>query len=98
MAQDITIKLAGKPYPLTADIPEQEQLIRRSADEINRRIADYQSKNPEGYIVDFMSFAALNLCMSYIALSDKITSLYGEEAKLVKELDGYLKNIDKNSR
>jgi hypothetical protein len=45
-----------------------------------------------------MSFAALNLCMSYIALSDKINSLYGEEAKLVKELDGYLKNIDKNSR
>jgi hypothetical protein len=36
--------------------------------------------------------------MSYIALSDKINSLYGEEAKLVKELDGYLKNIDKNSR
>ena len=35
MAQDITIKLAGKPYPLTADNPEQEQLIRRSADEIN---------------------------------------------------------------
>ena len=98
MAQNITIKLAGKPYPLTADNPEQEQLIRRSADEINRRIADYQSKNPEGYIVDFMSFAALNLCMSYIALSDKINSLYGEEAKLVKELDGYLKNIDKNSR
>ena len=98
MAQDITIKLADKSYPFTAVSPEQEQLIRRSADEINRRIADYQSKNPEGYIVDFMSFAALNLCMSYIALSDKINSLYGEEAKLVKELDGYLKNIDKNSR
>ena len=98
MAQDITIKLAGKPYPLTADNPEQEQLIRRSADEINRRIADYQSKNPEGYIVDFMSFAALNLCMSLISLSEHMNARNAEEMMLVKELDGYLKNIDKNSR
>ena len=98
MAQDITIKLAGKPYPLTADNPEQEQLIRRSADEINRRIADYQSKNPEGYMVDFMSFAALNLCMSLITLADQMNTRNSEEMMLVKELDGYLKNIDKNSR
>ena len=98
MAQDITIKLAGKPYPLTAASPEQEQLIRRAADEINKRIADYQSKNPDGFIVDFMSFAALNLCMSLLTMADQMNALKAEEAMLVKELDGYLKNIDKNSR
>ena len=98
MAQDITIKLADKSYPFTAVSPEQEQLIRRAAAEVNRRIREYQSKNPEGYMVDFMSFAALNLCMSLITLADQMNTRNAEEMMLVKELDGYLKNIDKNSR
>jgi cell division protein ZapA (FtsZ GTPase activity inhibitor) len=98
MAQDITIKLADKSYPFTAASPEQEQLIRRAAAEVNRRIKEYQSKNPEGYMVDFMSFAALNLCMSLITLADQMNNWNAEEMMLVKELDGYLKNIDKNSR
>ncbi|MEE0236025.1 MAG: cell division protein ZapA [Bacteroidales bacterium] len=98
MAQDITIKLADKSYPFTAVSPEQEQLIRRAAAEVNRRIREYQSKNPEGYMVDFMSFAALNLCMSLITLADQMNTRNSEEMMLVKELDGYLKNIDKNSR
>ena len=98
MAQDITIKLADKSYPFTASSPEQEQLIRRAASEVNRRVRDYQSKNPEGHMVDFMSFAALNLCMSLISLSEQMNALNAEEANLAKELDGYLKNIDKNSR
>jgi cell division protein ZapA (FtsZ GTPase activity inhibitor) len=98
MAQDITIKLADKSYPFTAASPEQEQLIRRAAAEVNRRIRDYQSKNPEGHMVDFMSFAALNLCMSLISLSEHMNARNAEEMMLVKELDGYLKNIDKNSR
>jgi cell division protein ZapA (FtsZ GTPase activity inhibitor) len=98
MAQDITIKLADKTYPFTAASPEQEQLIRRAAAEVNRRVRDYQSRNPEGHMVDFMSFAALNLCISLISMSEQMNNWNAEEAMLVKELDGYLKNIDKNSR
>ena len=95
MAQNITIKLGERPYSLIATSPEQEQLIRRAAAEVNRRIREYQSKNPEGYMVDFMSFAALNLCMSLITLADQMNTRNSEEMMLVKELDGYLKNIDK---
>ena len=98
MAQDITIKLANKPYPLTASTPEQEQLIRRAADEVNRRVLEYQAKTPEGQMLDFMSFAALNICMSYITLCEQLNGMNAEEKKMVKELEGYLKDIEKNSR
>lgn len=98
MAQDITIKLAEKPYPLTASSPEQERLIRRAADEVNRRIREYQAQTPGGQMLDFMSFAALNICMSYISLAERISAMNSEELMLVKELEGYLKDIDKNSR
>lgn len=98
MAQDITIKLAGKPYPLTTSSPEQERLIRRAADEVNRRIREYQAQTPEGHMLDFMSFAALNICISYISMCEQMNVRNAEEMMLVKELEGYLKDIDKNSR
>ena len=49
-------------------------------------------------MLDFMSFAALNICMSYITLCEKLSGMNAEEKKLVKELEGYLKDIEKNSR
>ena len=47
MAQNITIKLGDRPYSLIATSPEQEQLIRKAADEVNRRIKVYQDRTPE---------------------------------------------------
>lgn len=98
MAQNITIKIADKPYPVTASSPAQEQLIRKAAAEVNRRIKDYQDRTPEGHMQDFMSFAALNICMSYIALTEEVNAMAAEEKKLARELEGYLNEIDKNSR
>ncbi len=98
MAQNISIKIADRPYSLKAASPEQEELIRKAADELNRKVRAYQDKLPGKSTVELLSFAALNVCMSNISLKDQLDKLSREEEGLAKELEGYLDNIDKNSR
>ena len=98
MAQSITIKIADRPYSLKVTSPEQEELIRKAADEVNRKISAYQDRMPGKGMVELLSFAALNVCMANLSLQDQMKELAREEKSLADELEGYLENIDKNSR
>ena len=46
MEQKITIRIAGKDFVLKASSPEEEELIRLAAIDINKRLAAYQSAFP----------------------------------------------------
>ncbi|MBQ8499789.1 MAG: cell division protein ZapA [Bacteroidales bacterium] len=98
MAQSITIKIAEHTYSLKVSSPEQEEVIRKAADDINRKIALYQEKFPTKSMVDVLSFMALNVCIANITLQKQMKEMQGAEEALAKELEGYLDNIDKNSR
>ena len=98
MAQSITIKIADRPYSLKVTSPEQEELIRKAADEVNRKISAYQDRMPGKGLVELLSFAALNVCMANLSLQDQLKEIAREEKSLADELEGYLENIDKNSR
>ena len=98
MAQSISIKIADRPYSLKVTSPEQEELIRKAADEVNRKISAYQDRMPGKGMVELLSFAALNVCMANLSLQDQLKELAREEKSLAAELEGYLENIDKNSR
>ena len=98
MAQSITIKIADRPYSLKVTSPEQEELIRKAADEVNRKISAYQDRMPGKGMVELLSFAALNVCMTNLSLQDQLKEIAREEKSLADELEGYLENIDKNSR
>ncbi len=98
MAQNISIKIADRPYSLKVTTPEQEALIRKAADELNRKIRAYQDKLPGKGAVELLSFAALNVCMTNISLKEQMNECVKEGEALEKELEGYLEKIDKNSR
>ncbi len=98
MAQSITIKIADRPYSLKVTSPEQEELIRKAADEVNRKLSAYQDRMPGKGMVELLSFAALNVCMANLSLQDQLKEIAREEKSLADELEGYLENIDKNSR
>ncbi len=98
MAQNITIKIADRPYSLKVTSPEQEEVIRKAADELNRKIRAYQDKLPGKGTVELLSFAALNVCMANIGLKNQLNEQAEEEMALAGELEGYLGKIDKNSR
>ena len=95
MEQSITIKIAGKDYPLKANSPEMEQLMRLAAESINQKLAAYDAKFPDKTLVDKLSFVALNETVSRMSYQKRLSSA-GEEAKaLLSRTDAYLKSIDK---
>ena len=98
MAQSINIKIAGRPYNLSATSPEHEEIIRKAADDVNKKIAQYQEKFPNKGMTEIMSFMALNVCMSNILLQRQVNTLKEGEELLAKDLERYLENIDKSSR
>ena len=95
MAQSINIKIAGRPYNLSAATPEHEEVIRKAAEDVNRKIAQYQEKFPKTGMSDIMSFMALNVCMNNIVLQKQISQMNAETETLAGELESYLENIDK---
>ena len=98
MAQSITIKIAGRPYSLTAMSAEHEEVIRKAAEDINKMVAKYQDRFPGKGMIEILSFVALNTCMSNITLNKQMKEMTDAEEMLAKELEGYLENTDKNSR
>ncbi len=98
MAQNITIKIADRPYSLKANSPEHEEQIRKAAEELNRKVRAYQDRLQGKSTVELLSFAALNVCIANITLTNQLNGMVQEGKELEKELEGYLENIDKNSR
>ena len=98
MEQSIKIQIAGYTFPLKVTSAEQEENIRKSAQEINRQIAAYQNRYQNKSLVEILSIIALNRAIVVTSLKKHAESIVNAEECLLKELDGYLDNIDKNSR
>ena len=98
MEQSIKIKIAEYEYPLKVTSSQQEEDIRKAAQEINRQIQAYQSRYTDKTLVEVLSIMALNVCVNNISLNRQVKGMKDAEESLARELDGYLDNIDKNSR
>lgn len=98
MEQSIKIQISGYTYPLKVNSPEQEEYIRKAAKEINRQIEAYQSKLPNKSLVEILSIMSLNVCVTNLSLSKQLKEMKEAEESLAKEIEGYLENIDKDSR
>ena len=82
MEQSITLKIAGKDYPLKATSPEMEQLMRLAAETINQKLAVYDAKFPDKTLVDKLSFVALNETVSRMSYQKRLSSV-NEEAERI---------------
>lgn len=95
MSQNITIKIAGTDYPLVANSPEMEQLMRLSAEEIGRMLAKYDEKFPDKSLVDKLAFVALNQTVGKIAAQRKVIAVGEEVEALQAETQAYLEGHSK---
>lgn len=93
MEQRITIRIADKDYTLKAATPEQEELIRKAADSVNKKINAYGGKFASRPLSDLVAFVALNESITSLALQKKLDSISAEAASLKDATDSYLKNI-----
>ena len=98
MEQSIKIKIADREYPLKVSSPEKEEVIRKAAADLNKKINLYQDKYPTKGMIEILSFVALNVSMTNVVLQKQIDTFNESEGLLAQELQNYLKNIDKNSR
>lgn len=90
MEQKITIKIAGKDFVLKASGPENEELIRLAAIQINKRLQAYQAAFPGKALSDVLSFVALNEAISAITLQRRVDAGERAEKDLVEMMTGYL--------
>ena len=95
MDQSITLKIAGKDYPLKAASPEMEQVMRIAAEAINKRLAQYDAKFPDKDVLDKLVFVTLNETISRIATQRKLAAREDGEKKLLDEMTSYLDSIEK---
>ena len=98
MEQSIKIKIADREYPPKVSSPEKEEVIRKAAADLNRKITLYQEKYPNKGMIEILSFVALNVSMTNVVVQKQIDAMKDSEESLAKELQGYLDNMDKNSR
>ena len=98
MEQSIKIKIADREYPLKVSSPEKEEVIRKAAADLNKKITLYQEKYPNKGMIEILSFVALNVSMTNVVVQKQIETMKESEESLAKELERYLDNIDKSSR
>jgi cell division protein ZapA (FtsZ GTPase activity inhibitor) len=98
MAQSINVTIAERTFPLKVNSPEHEELIRKAAAEINRKVKFYLDKFPSKSPHEVMALVALNTGIALEGIKKDMESILGDEERLLHELDGYLENIDKYSR
>lgn len=94
MAQSITVTIVDRPYPLQVKSPEHEEMIRKAASDINRRVKFYLEKYPNKGTMEVLSLVALNVGIVNCGLQKQLDMTIAEEENLLKELESYLDNID----
>lgn len=93
--QSITLRIAGKEYPLKATSPEMEQVMRIAAETINQKLAAYNAKFPDKDLQDKLAFVTLNETIARLTAQKKYSALEAAMAALDADEIAYLENTEK---
>lgn len=95
--QNITIEIAGAKYNLTASTPEMERCMRLAAQEINKRLSEYNAKymgNSSITLQDKLALVSLTLGVAMFSTQAKIQRTNSQLDTLHKDLEDYLSKTD----
>ena len=95
MAQDITLKVAGKPYRLSAASPEMEQLMRLAAADVSEMVTKFDARFPDSSPEDKLVFVAIQEAAGKLAAQKKMSRLVAEVEELQGDVTSYLEGITK---
>ena len=95
MAQDITLKVAGKPYRLSATSPEMEQLMRLAAAEVSEMVTKFDARFPDSSPEDKLVFVAIQEAAGKLSAQKKMSRLVEEVEALQGDVASYLEGITK---
>jgi hypothetical protein len=95
MAQDITLKVAGKPFRLTASSPEMEQLMRLAAADVSAMMTKFDARFPDSSPEDKLVFVAVQEAAGKLSAQKKMSRLVEEVEALQGDVAAYLEGMEK---
>ena len=95
MAQDITLKVAGKPYRLSAATPEMEQLMRLAAADVTDLMTKFDARFPDSSPEDKLVFVAIQEAAGKLSAQKKMSRLVEEVQTLESDVAAYLDGMKK---
>ena len=95
MAQDITLKVAGKPYRLSAATPEMEQLMRAAAADVSAMVTKFDARFPDSSPEDKLVFVAIQEAAGKLSAQKKMSLLVEEVEALQGDVASYLDGVTK---
>ena len=98
MAQNITLKLAGREYRMAADSQQMESMMRIAAETINEQLKDLDAKFTKKTLEEKLAIVALNETVKKLRFQNQFEEIEKEVKLTAGQIDNYLENIDKNGR
>ena len=95
MAQDITLKVAGKSYSLSAASPEMEQLMRLAAQDVSAMMTKFDARFPDSSPEDKLVFVAIQDAAGKLSAQKKMSRLVEEVQTLESDVAAYLEGMKK---
>lgn len=73
--QAITVRIAGKSYPMTVETPQEEETIRKAERQIRERLKMYEDKYAVTDIRDLLSMCVLQFATEAMEFEEKAGSV-----------------------
>lgn len=86
----IKVNIANRPYRLKIKTEEEEELVRKSAEQLEALINDYSSKYHYNDYQDLLAMIALQLANNSITLKNNIDYRDNEMSDQLEEIDQFL--------
>lgn len=93
MERKITIKISGHEYSLKVDSQEREEIIRKAASTICKKIESVSEIYPDKDAIDIIRLVALNESMNHHACKRELENLKKEVQSLEIQTSAYLDKI-----
>ena len=95
MAQDITLKVAGKSYSLSAASSEMEQLMRLAAQDVSAMMTKFDARFPDSSPEDKLVFVAIQEAAGKLSAQKKMSRIVEEVEALQGDVAAYLEGMRK---
>ena len=93
--QRIRLVIAGREYPLEAESPEMEQLMRLAAEDVNSMLKKFDEQFPTTPFEDRLMVAAVREAAGKLLSQRNMRRLADEADSLRRDLDAYLDGEEK---
>jgi cell division protein ZapA (FtsZ GTPase activity inhibitor) len=85
--QAITVRIAGKSYPMTVETPQEEETIRKAERQIRERLKMYEDKYAVTDIRDLLSMCVLQFATEAMEGEEKAGSVEQNVLNKLKSIE-----------